>query len=134
MVKSPEGSQHMIYPVFRCCYGDALYLAPSKFQRHLRGIFELQRLKLLKARRCQRIPMSLSLGDRRPWPVAAALDGKTSPFGAVLQQPHGHRLRAQSAHAARKVTRCLVMSKRNRHRQPFWIVENVVNQRFLHLP
>lgn len=42
----------------------------------------------------------------------------------------GHRLRAQSAHAARKVTRRLVMSKRNRHRQPLWIIENVLTRDF----
>ena len=49
---------------------------------------------------------------RRPWPaITASFDGKTSPFGAVPQQPHGtilHRLCAQSAEALREVTRCLV--------------------------
>lgn len=72
---------------------------------------------------------SLGIGGRGPW-VTAFLDGKASPFGAIPQLPHGHRLRAQSAHAARKVTRRLVMSKRNRPRQPLWIIENVLTSDF----
>lgn len=127
MAKSPEGSNLWYIRYFVTVQGRSLF-GRSNFQTALRELFEL---KGFGGKEGANEFNELFSGG-------SAAVARGSLLFLMARLPHlvlshnclGHRLRAQSAHAARKVTRRLVMSKRNRHRQPLWIIENVLTRDF----